>query len=327
MVPQIERFRPEHLPQVQVLFNAHLNAVVPGWALPEGFIASRLQRNPDEYVVDPWVVERATLCAVDSDRVVAVTHLLRYGDGPQVSDSYQAVGEIAWLLAWPSHTDAATQLLTAARTQLADWQVRAEWAAGALMVPNISGVPDSWPHIAAVLRQAGFQPDPDREEVIYGGWLNTVPPPAEPPVEGLRWRRAVGNTTTRLSAVLNDRSVGLMEWDLDLTLGGALPALRGWADGWNAYVEDGWRNQGVGSWLVQHAAIWMRLGGCDRLVFPVEAADEAAGAGRFYRRFGWDVLARLERAWGSDNNTAADRSPQQLNAKEDLDKRPPRDTS
>jgi hypothetical protein len=53
----------------------------------------------------------------------------------------------------------------------------------------------------------------------------------------------------------------------------------------------------VGTWLVRHAAAWLRLAGCDRVVFPVAAGDERAGAGRFHRRLGLDVLARLDRAW------------------------------
>ncbi|MGH3147117.1 MAG: hypothetical protein ACRDTR_15075 [Rubrobacter sp.] len=32
--------------------------------------------------------------------------------------------------------------------------------------------------------------------------------------------------------------------------------------------------------------------GCDRIVFNVAAPDEAAGAGRFYRRLGWDLFVR-----------------------------------
>jgi hypothetical protein len=34
------------------------------------------------------------------------------------------------------------------------------------------------------------------------------------------------------------------------------------------------------------------------VVLTTAADEEAAGSGRFSRRLGWDVLARLERAWG-----------------------------
>jgi hypothetical protein len=224
----VEPFRPEHLPQLRALINCHLNAAVPGWSLPEAFIASRLERDPEEFVVDPWVVQRATLCVVERDRVVAAAQLLRYGDDAEVSDAHRAVGEIAWLVAWPPYKQASVELLAAAQAQLAAWAVRAQWAAGGLLVPVLSGVPDAWPHIAAVLAQAGFRPTPERAEAVYGGELARVPaPPSTPPIPGVRLRRVVGETTVRFVAVLDDRELGVCECDLDLTLGGARPALRG----------------------------------------------------------------------------------------------------
>jgi GNAT superfamily N-acetyltransferase len=294
----VESFRPEHLPQLRALVNVHLDAAVPGWSLPEAFIASRLEREPEEFVVDPWVVERATLCAVERDRVVAAAHLLRFGDGPEVSDACRAVGEIAWLVAWPGHERAADQLLAAAGEQLTAWETRTQWAAGGLLVPVLSGVPDAWPHIAAALARAGFRATPGREEAVYGGELRRVPTPSAPPLTGLRWRRTVGETTVRFVATLEDRHVGVCEWDLDLTLGGARPALAGWAELANMQVEEDWRGRGIGTWLLGHAVAWLRLGRYKRVVLATAVGDEAAGSGRFYRRLGWDVLTRLDRAWG-----------------------------
>ena len=86
-------------------------------------------------------------------------HLLRYGDHAKVSDVYRAVDEIAWLVAWPSHEQASVELLAAAQAQLAAWEVRTQWAVAGLLVPVLSGVPDAWPHIAAVLtRRASARP-------------------------------------------------------------------------------------------------------------------------------------------------------------------------
>lgn len=296
-MPQIEVFRPAHLSQLQTLVNSHIGAVVPGWAVPEEFLAARLERDPGEYVVDPWVVGRTTLCAVERDRVVAAAHLLHYGDAPPVGPAYLGAGEIEWLVAWPTSRAATALLLDAAQERLAGWRVRAQWAAEGLLVPDLGGVPDDWPHVAAALRQAGFEPDPLHEEALYGGRLDGVPPPSAPPVPGLRVERRMGPNATWWSALLDDREVGWSEWELDLTRGGALPAPRGWADARNLEVDEAWRNRGIGRWLIQHAADWMRLGGCDRVILTVAVADEAAGAGRFYERFGWNVLTRLERAW------------------------------
>jgi GNAT superfamily N-acetyltransferase len=301
VVSHVEWFRPEHLPQVRALVNCHLNAAVPGWSLPEAFIASRLEREPEEDVVDPWVVQRTTLCAVQRDRVVAAAHLLRYGDDERTSEAYRAVGEIAWLLAWPGAEQAGVELLAAAREQLVAWKIREQWAAGGgLPVPVLSGVPDAWPHVAAILAGAGFRPTPERAEAIYGGELTGVPAPSAPPMAGLRLRRAVEDTTVRFAAALGDREVGVCECDLDLTLGGARPALSGWAELANLQVEPDRRGQGIGTWLVGRAVAWLRLGRCERIVLSTAIDEETAGSGRFYRRLGWTLLTRLERAWGHE---------------------------
>src|SRR5688500_14766336 len=123
----IEQYRPEHLPQLQALINTHMSTLVPGWALPEAFIAGRLQRNPGEYVVDSWVTTRLTLCAIERQRVVAAAHLLRYGSGVEVGADYHHVGEIAWFIAWPEAAKAAAAVLAAAREQFARWGVAEGW--------------------------------------------------------------------------------------------------------------------------------------------------------------------------------------------------------
>lgn len=50
-----------------------------------------------EPITDPWVRERVTLCATESDGMLAVVHLLRYGNDPEVGPAYRGVGEISWL--------------------------------------------------------------------------------------------------------------------------------------------------------------------------------------------------------------------------------------
>lgn len=285
--------RPD-LPYLLQLVNGHLAALVPGWALTEAFLAEHLERNPGEYVTDPWVEERATLCVVEGERVLAAAHLLRYGDGPEVSESYRGTGEIDWLVALPDREDAATGAISACRDRMRGWGVRAEhgWPHGLPTVP-MYGVPDCWPHVAEVLVAAGYRPPAGHNrEALYAGWLRGVPTPADPPVTGLLLRRTVGPFGTRFSAVLGGEPVGICEVESELTRGGALPALRGWAELAELRVEERWRNAGIGSWLIRHAAEWLRLAGCNRIVFNVAAPDEAAGAGRFYRRFGWDVLVR-----------------------------------
>jgi GNAT superfamily N-acetyltransferase len=76
--------------------------------------------------------------------------------------------------------------------------------------------------------------------------------------------------------------VGYCECVPVLQRGGALPGL---------HIQEGWRRQGIGSWLVRHAVAWLRLAGCDRVVISMTEDAEAAGAGRFFQRFGWEPVS------------------------------------
>jgi GNAT superfamily N-acetyltransferase len=289
---------PDHLDQLTELLNAHLDAVVPGFALPAAYLAERLTRDPGEAIVDPWVVRRRSLVGVERDRVVAAAHLLRYGATPEVGPAFRNVGEVAWLLAWPSSCEAANAVLAAGLRQLGDWGAEAPWlCTGSMFVPTVSGIPDTWPHIAAILRGAGYAPEPEREELLYGGRIDHLDPPAAPPIEGLVLARRMCDFAPRFAAELAGETIGLFDVGSDVTAGGVLPALAGWADPWNLWVDERHRSQGVGSWLVRSAAPYLRLGGCDRMLVTVAVDDERAGAGRFYERLGLARLARLDRAW------------------------------
>ena len=293
---RVQPFEPSYLPQLLELVNLHLGAAVPGWALSGAFLAEHLERDHTEPITDPWVEERATLCAVDGGRVLAAAHLLRYGEGQEVGGGYRGAGEIDWFVALPGRDDAATAVLAAVRERQAGWEVRKEygWISGLPTIPMI-GVPESWPHVATALERAGHRPTPKNHdrEAIYGGGLDGVPaPPEEPPVPGLTVRRTLGPWGTRFSAVAGGEEVGFCEIAPELTRGGLLPALRGWADLQEIRVHEDWRGRGIGGHLVRHAVAWLRLAGCDRIVFNVASPDEAAGAGRFYRRFGWEVIVR-----------------------------------
>ncbi len=295
----IEPLQQAHLPQLQELINMHLSTMVPCWALPEAFIASRLHRNPGQYILDPWVWERTTFCALVRQRVVAAAHLLRYGTGPEVSTSYHGVGDIAWFLAWPNAGEAAATLLSAARRQLAAWEVTREyaWDAGLPGGPFV-GVPDVWPHISATLEAAGYRLNPGRAEVVYGGPLDQVPRPSAPPVADMILQRVMGTITgARFVALVDGQQVGQCECATDLTHGGALPALRGWGEMSELQVSESWRNRGIGTWLVQQAVAWHRLGGGTHMILSVTVEDEAAGAGRFYQRLGWQALVRQRTGW------------------------------
>lgn len=296
---RVKPFESTYLPQLRELVNHHISAVVPGWALTDEAIAEHLERDTGEYVTDPWVTERETLCVTEGWRVLAAAHLLRYGDGPEVGEAFRGAGEISWLLALPERPDEAAAVLSSARERLAAWNVAREevCSGGGLPVPVLGGVPDGWPHVATSLEAAGYRAGDEHREAIYGGKLDGVPEPGGPPLPDFQVRRAVGAFGVRFSAILEGEELGRCECASDLTRGGALPALAGWAELAELWVRDGWRGKGMGGWLVRHAAGWLRLAGCDRVVLSVDAGDEACGAGRFYRRLGWDVFAREIRSW------------------------------
>jgi GNAT superfamily N-acetyltransferase len=301
---EIVPFAAPHIEQLTRLFNAHLEAVVPGFALPGTYLAARLVRDPGESVVDPWVVRRRTLVALERERVVAAVHLLRYGATVEVGPGYHDGGDVAWLVAWPSAENAAEAVLATGLNLLADWGADLLGVAtGNLFVPSVSGIPDTWPHIATVLRSAGFAPDPERQEILHAGRIDHLEPPPSPPLEGLALTRRMCDYAPRFAAVLDGETIGVFDVGFDVTEGGALPALVGWADPWNLWVDERHRSQGVGSWLVRSTAPYLRLARCDRMLVTVAATEERNGAGRFYERLGLTRIATLQRAWTTHQPT------------------------
>ena len=295
---RVQPFEPAYLPGLRALANNHLSAVVPGWALTDRALETHLYSNYAEPITDPWVTERVTLLATEGWAVLAAVHLLRYGTGEEVGEYFRGVGEILWLLSVPGRSEAAATVLSEVRQVLGSWGVRREEVcSGGLPVPTFGGVPDRWPHVAETLAAAGYTVGPEHREALYGGEIARVLEPGVPPLPGLEVTRNVGRFGVRFSAGIGNQEVGHLECATDLTEGGALPAFRGWAELSELWVREDVRGRGVGGWLLGHAAGWLRLARCGRVVISVDERDEAAGAGRFYNRFGWRALARVTRSW------------------------------
>ena len=279
--------------QVTALVNAHIQAVVPGVSVSVNAVMSQLEREPGEYVVDPWVEERASLVAVERERVVAAALLHRYAADERVSDSYRGAGEIRWLLCWTTAVDAGTALAAAAIARLERWGVNRLYADGTLPAIGVYGVPDAWPHIGAIYQRAGFVPS--RTEVVLVAAVDSLPRPARPPVAGLEVRRELGLNGTRFSASLGEDVIGFVEVESDFTSGGTLSRLAGWADVGNLEVDEAYRRRGVATWLLGSAAEWLRLGGVSRLLSYAEPGDEASLA--FHASVGFTELTRTRRGW------------------------------
>ena len=305
-MPDIRTFIRPDRDQLTELVNVHIAAVVPGWALPVSALLAQFEREPAQYVVDPWVIARTTLVAIERDRIVAGAHLKRYAADGRVSPDYYGAGEIAWLVAWPRKHEAALALAHACTAQLDEWQVRRQWADGALPTPATFGIPAAWPHVRKVIEAAGFSDDDGRTEMLLAGHLESVGEPDAPPIEGLTVHREVDNLAVRFSAVLDGQIIGYVNVHDDLTRGGTLSCLKSWAQLHEHFVEPALRRRGVGTWLVRHAVSWLRLGGATRIL--ANWAEELdAGSLAFLQQFGWQEIGTTRRGWR--RATSADSIP------------------
>jgi GNAT superfamily N-acetyltransferase len=300
MAAEVRAFRRTDGEQVTALVNAHVQAVMPGVSVPRNAVLAQLERDPGEFIVDPWVAERQMLVAEERGRIVAAALLHRYADDERVSESYRNSGSIHWLLYWidapywPDASAAGTALMQRCIRQLADWNVRVMHASGELPAPVIYGVSDSWPHVMDLYEQAGFVHS-GRVEIIFVADVERIPRPAAVPIDGLTVRRNLGINGTRFSAVLEGRTVGFAEVESDLTRGGARARFAGWADVGNLEVDDDLQRRGVATWLLGHAAEWLDIGRVDRLLAYAWPEQEAMIA--FLLGRGFVELARTRRGW------------------------------
>jgi len=269
--------------------------VLPGVSVSVNAVMSQLEREPGEVIVDPWAVARATFVAIERDRVVVVAHFVRYGDDARVSASYRDVAEIRWLVFLPGDDAAADAVVARGLAEMDAWRVRRTYADGTLPAPAVYGVPDVWPHVASALDRAGFAPG-ERVEVVLAADVADLPHGGPAPVDGLTLRRALGGHATRFTALRDGRAVGMYEVQADLTGGGALSRLAGWADVWDLHVDEALRRRGIGTWLVGHAADWLRLARVERLV-DYAIAGEGDAHLAFLGALGWRELTRTRRGW------------------------------
>jgi GNAT superfamily N-acetyltransferase len=296
---EVRPFRRGDREQLTALVNAHAAAVIPGASASVNTVLSQLEGEPGEFIVGPWVSERTTLVAEQRERVVSAAHLCRYSAAEHVGESYRDAGEIRWFLAWldapywPDASDAGEVLMAASINQLERWRVGRQYAAGELPVLGVYGVPEQWPHIRAIYERAGFA-HTGHMEVVYIARLDDLPEAGAAPVEGLSLRRSIGINGTRLAAVLDDEVVGYIEVD---TREGAerLPRQGGWADVGNLEVFEDYRRHGIATWLIGHAADWLRLARFDRLLDYARPEDEDYSA--FLRSVCFRELTRTQRGW------------------------------
>jgi GNAT superfamily N-acetyltransferase len=308
---QVRPFRRGDRDQLTRLVNAHAEAVVPGMSVSVNTVLGSLERQPGEFIVDPWVSERVTLVAEQRSRVAAAAHLLRYYPDDRAGPAYRDAGEIRWLLYWPlapagnpfwpDVTGAAEALIAACADVFGRWGVTRRYAGGELPVPGVYGVPEQWPHVAALYRGAGFA-HTGHTEVVYLAPVEDLPGPGRPPLDGLAVSRSVGINGCRLSAVLGEEVIGYIETEI-LDRGERLSRRGGWADVGNLHVAAGYRRRGVGSWLLGQAADWLRLAQVTRLLDYawLKDSDPTGQSYDDYLAFlpavGFRELTRTARGW------------------------------
>ncbi|WP_433609385.1 hypothetical protein [Prescottella agglutinans] len=291
-MPEIRLFRRGDRQQLTDLVNAHLGAVAPGWAISSAALLASLESDPTQYVTDPWVRDRRTLVSVVDGRVVGALHLRRYGIERDVSDDYRNAGEIAWFVFWPDRPDAAADLLRAGLVLLAQDGVAHVFADGDLPTPVSYGVPDSWPHVAAALSAAGFEADPACTEVVLSKDLGAHASSAD--LDSHRLTRAVGIHGTRFTAATDGAPSGYIEVVENLTRGGTLMALSGWAEIAELDLAAP-TDETVAEVLLEAAIRWLVQAG-SRHVLASAAADDHADLTRLHRR-GWRTLTVVQRGW------------------------------
>jgi GNAT superfamily N-acetyltransferase len=305
---QVRSFVRSDRDQVTSLVNAHIAAVVPAVGVSVSGLMSQLEREPGEFIVDPWVTERVTLVAEQRQRVVAAAHLLRYADDARVSDFYRGAGEIRWLVYWPDApywpdaAAAADQLAAACVARLRQWRVTRLYADGALPAPAVYGIPEQWPHIREVYQRAGFREAGSRSETIFLARVADLPrvvepsavagSPVEPPIAGLVPRRTLGINGTRIAAVLDQKVIGYIEVE-NLDESPRTLRTRGWADVGNLEVSSSYPRTAIGRWLLAQAADWLDLGGVTRLLSYADTDDVLESD--FLSANGFRVLTRTVR--------------------------------
>ena len=308
---QVRQFHRPDRDQLTDLVNAHASAVVPGLTVSVATLLSHLEREPGEFIADPWVTERATLVAERNNRIAAAAHLLRYGDTEDVSFAYRGGGELRWLVFWPegpvssnpwwtAGTQAASELIAACIAQFGRWNVTSQSAGGELPVPGVYGVPEQWPHVGALYERAGFVHN-GHTEVVYLARVADLPRLASP-IAGLELSRTVGLNGTRLSAVLDSEIVGYIEVEIRAE-GERLARQAGWADVGNLRVSERVRRRKVATWLLGQAADWLELSHVDRLL-DYSYSDGADATGQTYddyraflQALPFRVLTRTRRGW------------------------------
>ncbi|WP_328429454.1 N-acetyltransferase [Streptomyces sp. NBC_00443] len=295
---QVRPFRRADRDQLTELINMHVAAVVPGISVSVNTVVSALERQPDEFITDPWVAERVTLFAEQREHLVAA-HLLPYRADDEVGGTYRDIGETDWFVCrppasfLPDSDEAADLLMNACLAQPARWNVRARHTSGELPGPAVYGLPRTWPHIRALYERAGFRHVGDTEVILNARVADL---PTHEPRPGETFDRTLGECGTCFTAYAEGRALGFIEVDTSLSRPERHARGTGLADMGNLHIDPTTYGEGgLEHRLLGRAADWLRLCGVDRLL----ACERAADGTRTDRltSAGFRELTRTDRGW------------------------------
>lgn len=296
-MPEIRPFARHDRDQLTDLVNAHIKAIIPGCSIPVSALLSQMERDPGEYIVDPWVIERETWVAIEADRLVAAVHLHRFGNDPSVGPALRNCAEVNWLVCWPANLDTGRELMRVAVQRLDAWAPTSTHLDISLPAPLAYGIHDAWPHLATLARDAGFSDAEGRTEIQFVIDVDQIGPPAEAPIEGVVVRRRLHVFGAAFTAMLDGREIGLLEIDDDFTRHGSMLRNDGWADISNMQVAEECRRRGIATWLLGHAAAWLRMGGARNLISYVGDDEVESPLHAWNVASGFTELNRTRRGW------------------------------
>lgn len=279
--------------QLTALVNRHVAAVIPGVVLSVNTVLGQLEREPEETIVDPWVAERCCLVAERPDGIVAAVLLHRFRGGDDVSESYRGTGELRWLLCGPDATDAGASLMAAALARMQEWRVRSVGADCSLPALACYGIPDSLPHLRALLLEAGFT-GPTRTERVLVASCEALVGFSE---HGTDVSRALGRLGTRFTISRDALELGFIEvCDEPIGMARSSSAVR-WADVGDLVVHRLDDYRAALPALLSAAADWMLLGGVSRLIAYWSSTDGQPEELAALERAGFRQLVCTERGF------------------------------
>ena len=281
--------------QLTELVNLHIAAVLPGVAVSVNTVMSQLEREPQETIVDPWVIDRQCLVAIDDEeRVHASALLYRFGSGPGVSPDFADAGEIRWLICRIDRLDDGRRLMEVCMALLDEWQVEHRYADGSLPAPACYGVPETWPHIRSLYSAAGFVPS--REETVLRARCVDLTRRVRSP---LHVGRSVGVLGTRFTLSEDAAPVGFIEvCQLTAELARGYASM-GWADVGNLHVEDGVDAETMVPHLYSAGAEWLLQGGIETLI-EYHSDEDPKEHLVLLEQCGFETLVTTTRGWATN---------------------------